>query len=69
MMGYYFVKRDLPGVPAGRVERFAHARANTYVANGDIAPYDERLHSEKPGADAVPEGYRKTAGKCPACGK
>ncbi len=69
MMGYYFVKRDLYGIKAGRVERFSPTKAAPLVLDGSLAPYDEKKHSDKPGAECVPEGQRVTSGKCPTCGK
>jgi hypothetical protein len=50
MMQLYYVKSDLYGVPAGRVERFALHKAAPLVASGEIEPYDERKHGSKPGA-------------------
>lgn len=69
MMGYYFVKQDLPGLPAGRVERFLDLKAALLVSEGRIVPYDEKRHADAPGAESVPEAYRRPAGKCPTCGK
>jgi hypothetical protein len=50
MMSMYYVKADLPGLPKGRVERFAHANAGRHVADGAIEPYDEK---NKRHADAL----------------
>ena len=50
MMAYYFVKKDLWGVPRGSVERFADHKAAQFVREGAIEPYDERRHGDKPGA-------------------
>jgi hypothetical protein len=69
MMSYYFVKEDLPGVPRGIVERFSPDRAAPLVAEGRLSPYDEAKHSNKPGAENVPESQRKHSSKCPTCGK
>jgi hypothetical protein len=65
-VNYYFVKRDLYGVPAGRVEMFADHRAGALLLNGDIEVYDEKKHGDKPGAppraaraEPVREGARR----------
>jgi len=50
MMSLYYVKRDLFGVQAGRVERFAPHKAGAFLAEGFIEPYDEKKHGSKPGA-------------------
>lgn len=50
MMAYYFVKRDLWGVPKNTVERFADHKAGQLVRDGSIEPYDEKRHGDKPGA-------------------
>ena len=42
MISYYVVKQDLPGVPAGVIERFSDHRAPLYVADGAIEPFDEK---------------------------
>jgi len=70
MMGFYFVKRGLYGIPPGTVERFADHKAAPLVAAGDVEPFDakRKTHAEAPGADSVPEGY-KPLGKCASCGK
>lgn len=49
-MQLYFVKRDLWGIKAGRIERFAPHKAGPLLVSGDIEPYDERKHGDKPGA-------------------
>jgi hypothetical protein len=60
MMSYYFVKRDLYGIKAGRVERFNLAKVGLLMSEGSIEPYDEKKHGTKPGAECVPV-TRKTA--------
>lgn len=50
MMSLYFVKKDLFGVKAGTVERFAHHKAGAYVLDGSIEPYDEKKHGSRAGA-------------------
>lgn len=49
-MKHYYVKVDLFGVPAGRVERFADYRAAHFLSEDAIEPYDEKKHGNKPGA-------------------
>lgn len=49
-MKLYFVKRELWGVPAGTVERFADNKAGPLVADGSIELYDPKKHAGKPGA-------------------
>lgn len=49
-MALYYVKRDLYGVRAGQVERFAAHKAGAFLLAGDIEPYDEAKHAGKPGA-------------------
>lgn len=54
-MAYYFVKRDLFGIKAGHVERFAPNKAAGFMADGSIEPYDPKQprHAKAPGsADA-----------------
>lgn len=48
MMNYYFVKRALPGVPMGVLERFTDTRAAVFVLDGSIEPYDKKKHGELP---------------------
>lgn len=50
MMQFYYVKRPLYGVAAGRVERFADHRALVLVRDGAIEPYDPKRHAGSPGA-------------------
>jgi hypothetical protein len=49
-MRYYFVKRELWGVPANSVERFSDQKAGPLVVDGSIELYDEKKHGDKPGA-------------------
>jgi len=49
-MHFYYVKRDLWGIKAGTVERFAPHKAAGLTISGDIEPYDERRHKGAPGA-------------------
>lgn len=51
-MGFYFVKRDLYGIKAGRVERFLNAKAAAYLVDGSIEPFDRQKHGKAPGAPA-----------------
>lgn len=51
-MSYYYVKRDLYGIAAGRVERFTPHKAGALVVDGSIEPYDEQKHGKAPGAPA-----------------
>ncbi len=69
MMQFYYVKRDLFGIPAGRVERFSATKAGPLVIDGSLIPYDEKRHGGKPGSESVPEDQRTSSGKCPTCGK
>jgi hypothetical protein len=69
MMQFYYVKRDLWGVPKGSVERFAPQKAAPLLVEGAIEIFDARKHGDAPGADAVPPDQRRTGGKCPTCGK
>lgn len=41
-MKYYYVKVDLFGIPAGRVERFTDQRAGHYVLDGSIEHFDPK---------------------------
>ena len=50
MMQFYAVKRALPGLPAGRVERFADFKAMGFVRDGFIEHFDAAKHAEMPGA-------------------
>jgi hypothetical protein len=50
MMALYYVKRDLYGVKAGTVERFAGHKAASFLMDGSIEPYDEKRHAKAPGA-------------------
>lgn len=52
MMGYYFVKQDLPGLPKGTVERFALTRAGAWRSEGAIEDFDPKnpKHAKAPGA-------------------
>lgn len=50
MMGLYYVKAPLWGVPAGRVERFAAHKAAPLVIDGAIEEYDPKRHAGRPGA-------------------
>lgn len=50
MMDLYFVKSDLPGLPAGRVERFSVVKAAIWLREGAIEPFDVKKHSSAPGA-------------------
>jgi hypothetical protein len=69
MMQFYYVKRDLFGIPAGRVERFSTTKAGPLVIDGSLIPYDEKRHGGKPGSESVPDDQRISSGKCPTCGK
>ena len=53
-MQYFYVKKDLWGVQAGRVERFSPTAAAPLVANGSLEPFDPKKHSDYPGASDVP---------------
>jgi len=46
----YHVKKDLFGIKAGRIERFAPQKAGLLLIEGDIEPYDEKKHGHLPGA-------------------
>jgi hypothetical protein len=48
--GLYYVKRDLFGLPAGRVERFAGCKAAPLLVDGAIEPFDPQKHGRAPGA-------------------
>lgn len=59
MMALYYVKHDLYGVAAGRVERFAAHKAGQLLMEKSIEPYDPAEHAGKPGApDRVPPKKR-----------
>jgi hypothetical protein len=62
MMQFYFVKKPLYGIQAGRVERFALHKAATFLLDGSIEPYDEKRHGKAPGAPA-PEIREAAAGR------
>lgn len=40
MMASYYVKSPLPGLPAGRVERFEVGRAQVWLLDGAIEAFD-----------------------------
>jgi len=61
MQHLYYVKQDLYGVPAGRVERFAPNKAGQLVLEGAIEPYDEKKHGTAPGAPASATKEAKSA--------
>lgn len=63
MMSHYFVKAALPGVPAGRVERFSVQRAATWEAEGLIEPYDPKRHATAPGAPVAAASSKSTSSK------
>lgn len=42
MMNTYYVKADLPGLPAGRVERFAVAKAAGLLLSGEVELFDPK---------------------------
>lgn len=50
MNRYYYVRQALPGLPAGRVERFADHRALAFLRAGDIEEYQPTKHAGLPGA-------------------
>jgi len=54
MMSYYFVKKPLFGIAAGRVERFGDAQAGRLMMDGSLEPYDAKRHGRAPGAECVP---------------
>lgn len=49
-MQLFYVKKDLFGLRAGRVERFAPHKAGAYLVEGMIEPYDEKKHANAPGS-------------------
>ena len=49
-MRYYYVRQSLPGLPAGRVERFMDHKALAFLRAGDIEEYDRQRHAGLPGA-------------------
>lgn len=61
MMGLYFVKRPLYGIPEGRVERFHASRAGILLQDGSIEPFspDNKRHQNAPGAPKPEEAKRK----------
>lgn len=61
MMGLYFVKRNLYGVPEGRVERFHSSKAGALVLSGDIEPFspENKRHANAPGAPKPEDPKRK----------
>jgi len=61
MMAFYFVKKPLYGIQAGRVERFALHKAAGFLQDGSIEPYDEKRHGKAPGAPAPPVETREAA--------
>lgn len=54
MMSYYFVKRPLFGIAAGKVERFSDVAAGRLLLDGSLEPFDPRKHGRAPGAECVP---------------
>lgn len=60
MMGLYFVKRALYGIPEGRVERFHASKAGVLLLDGSIEPFapENKRHANAPGAPK-PEEKRK----------
>lgn len=53
-MQMLYVKKDLFGIAAGRVERFAPHKAAALIADGSCEPYDDKKHAKAPGAPAAP---------------
>ena len=63
MMQHYFVKKDLYGVPAGRVERFAHHKAGALLIEGAIEPYDPKNKKHRDAPGSPPEKAEATSVK------
>lgn len=60
-MRYYYVKRPLYGIEAGRVERFAPSKSGPLMEDGAIEPYDPANNTHRVAPGAPPESEQQTA--------